>query len=78
MRIPEAVKPTPVLSCDLVHDQLLDSQDLKLACVVDEGARKCLAIEWGGSLHSQDLILTLSRPNLVYGRLSHTRSDNAA
>ena len=39
---------------------------------------KCLAIEVGGSLRSQDVILTLSRLMRLYGKPAYVRSDNGA
>lgn len=51
---------------------------LKLLCVVDEYTRECLAIEVGGSLRAQDVILTLSRLMRLYGKPAYIRSDNGA
>jgi putative transposase len=49
-----------------------------MLCVVDEYMRECLAIEVGGSLRSQDVILTLSRLMRLFGKPSYIRSDNGA
>lgn len=78
IRIPGAVRPNAVWSYDFVHDQLVDGRVLKLLCVLDEYTRECLAIEVGGSLRSQDVILTLSRLMRLYGKPAYIRSDNGA
>jgi transposase InsO family protein len=76
--LPGAVRPNAVWSYDFVHDQLVDGRVLKLLCVVDEYTRECLAIEVGGSLRAQDVILTLSRLMRLYGKPAYVRSDNGA
>jgi transposase InsO family protein len=78
IRLPGAVRPNAVWSYDFVHDQLVDGRVLKLLCVVDEYTRECLAIEVGGSLRAQDVILTLSRLMRLYGKPAYVRSDNGA
>lgn len=78
IRLPGAVRPNAVWSYDFVHDQLVDGRVLKLLCVVDEYTRECLAIEVGGRLRAQDVILTLSRLMRLYGKPSYVRSDNGA
>lgn len=78
IRLPGAVRPNAVWSYDFVHDQLVDGRALRMLCVVDEYTRECLAIEVGGSLRSQDVILTLSRLMRLYGKPSYIRSDNGA
>jgi transposase InsO family protein len=78
IRLPGAVRPNAVWSYDFVHDQLVDGRALRMLCVVDEFTRECLAIEVGGSLRSQDVILTLSRLMRLYGKPSYIRSDNGA
>ena len=78
IRLPGAVRPNAVWSYDFVHDQLVDGRVLKLLCVVDEYTRECLAIEVGGSLRSQDVILTLSRLMRLHGKPAYVRSDNGA
>ena len=78
IRLPGAVRPNAVWSYDFVHDQLVDGRVLKLLCVVDEYTRECLAIEVGGSLRGQDVILTLSRLMRLYGKPAYVRSDNGA
>ena len=78
IRLPGAVQPNAVWSYDFVHDQLVDGRVLKLLCVVDEYTRECLAIEVGGRLRSQDVILTLSRLMRLYGKPAYVRSDNGA
>lgn len=78
IRLPGAVRPNAVWSCDFVHDQTVDGRSLKLLCVIDEYTRECLAIEVGASFRSQDVILTLSRLMRLYGKPAFVRSDNGA
>ncbi len=78
IRLPDATRPNSVWSYDFVHDQLVDGRVLKMLCVIDEYTRECLAIEVGGSLRSQDVILVLSRLMRLYGKPAFIRSDNGA
>ena len=61
IRLRGATQPNSGWSYDFVHDQLVGGRVLEMRCVIDEYTRKCLALEVGASLRSQDVILTLSR-----------------
>ena len=78
IRLPGAVQPNEVWSCESVHDEIVDGRSLKLHCVIDEYTRGCLAIDVGASLCPQEVSLTLCLLMRLYGKPAFVRLDNDA
>lgn len=76
IRLSGAVQPNSVWSYDLVRGQGGDGRVLTMLRVIDGYTRKCLAIEVGTSLRSQEVVLVLSRLMRLYGKPAFIRPDN--
>ncbi len=67
-----------VWSYDFVFERTVDGKPLKLLTMLDEYSRKCLAIEVGRKLSSEDVLRVLGRLFVQRGIPSHIRSDNGS
>ncbi len=67
-----------VWSYDFVADRLSNGKKIRLLMVIDEYTRKCLGIEVGYRLTSQDVIDTLKEVFIKEGLPDYIRSDNGS
>ena len=67
-----------VWSYDFVADRLFNGKKIRLLTLIDEYTRKCLAIEVGYRLTSQDVLDTLKEIFIKEGLPDYIRSDNGS
>ena len=67
-----------VWSYDFVHDRTRDGRPLKILTVIDEFSRKCLALDVGRRLRSENVIYRLLDLFLKEGIPKYIRSDNGS
>lgn len=65
-----------VWSYDFVADRLFNEKKIRMLTLIDEYTRKCLAIEVGYHLNSQDILDTLKEVFIKEGLPDYIRSDN--
>ncbi len=67
-----------VWSYDFVTDRLFNGKKIRMLTLIDEYTRKCLAIEVGYQLNSQDILDVLKEIFIKEGLPDYIRSDNGS
>ena len=67
-----------VWSYDFVADRLYNGKKIRMLTLIDEYTRKCLAIEVGYQLNSQDILDILKEAFIKEGLPEYIRSDNGS
>lgn len=67
-----------VWSYDFVAERLFNGKKIRMLTLIDEYTRKCLAIEVGYQLNSQDILDTLKEVFMNEGLPDYIRSDNGS
>lgn len=67
-----------VWSYDFVAERLSNGKKIRMLTLIDEYTRKCLAIEVGYQLNSQDILDILKEVFITEGLPDYIRSDNGA
>lgn len=65
-----------VWSYDFVADRLYNGKKIRMLTLIDEYTRKCLAIQVGYQLNSQDILDVLKEVFIKEGLPDYVRSDN--
>jgi transposase InsO family protein len=71
-----AERKNHVWSWDFIFDRTAHGQVLKFFTIVDEYTRRCITLDVGRSMNSEQVIDRLSELFVMYGPPEHVRSDN--